>query len=63
MAATVREHLGPPLLPADRGGYEADQAAVRTELGEAAFVVAWEDGRAMTLEQAIVYALEEPAPA
>ena len=63
MAETVRERLGTPLRPADRDGYEADQAAVRTELGEAAFEVAWEDGRAMTLEQAIVYALEAPAPA
>jgi hypothetical protein len=32
----------------------------RTILGEAAFVAAWEAGQALTLDQAIVYALEPP---
>jgi hypothetical protein len=33
----------------------------RTQLGEQAFAVAWEAGRAMPLDQAIAYALEGSA--
>jgi hypothetical protein len=43
---------------------------VREQLDEAAFAAAWAEGQAMTLEQAIAYALEvsavdveQPAPA
>ncbi len=36
-------------------------AVARTALGEEAFLAAWEEGRAMTLEQAVEYALEEPS--
>jgi hypothetical protein len=46
------------LASADRGDYERIIAATRTQLGEEAFAVAWEAGRAMTLEQAIAEALE-----
>jgi DNA-binding NarL/FixJ family response regulator len=37
-------------------------AAARTSLGEDIFVAAWQEGRAMPLEQAITYALAEPEP-
>ena len=37
--------------------------AARAALGEEAFAAAWAEGRAMTLEQAIAYALEEEPPA
>jgi DNA-binding NarL/FixJ family response regulator len=40
--------------------YEQDLAAVRSTLGEASFEAAWAEGRAMSPEQAIEYALEEP---
>ncbi len=33
-------------------------AAARAELGESAFSTAWGEGRAMTVEQAIGYALD-----
>jgi hypothetical protein len=42
-----------------RDRWEDDLAAVRATLGEAAFEVAWAEGRAMTLEQAIADALED----
>jgi hypothetical protein len=35
----------------------------RELLGEPTFAAAWAEGRAMTLEQAIAYALDEPAGA
>ena len=40
---------------------EADAriSAVRTGMGEEAWEVAWRKGRAMTLDQAVFYALEE----
>ena len=36
-------------------------AAARAKIDEAAWNAAWAEGRAMTLEQAIAYALEEDA--
>ena len=36
--------------------------AARGELGNADYAVAWAEGRAMTLEHAIAYALDHPAP-
>ena len=38
---------------------ERSLTAVRSHLHEATFVAAWAEGQAMTLEQAIAYALEE----
>ena len=38
--------------------YEPYITAARSELGETAFRAAWEEGRAMTEEQAIALALE-----
>jgi hypothetical protein len=39
--------------------FDRDLAAARMGLGERAFAAAWADGQAMTLEQAIAYALAE----
>jgi hypothetical protein len=39
--------------------HECMEAAARERLGDAAFAAAWAEGRAMTLEQAIAYALGE----
>lgn len=43
--------------PEDRLEIERDLSAVRSQLSEEAFAVALEQGRAMTMEQAIAYAL------
>ena len=40
---------------------EEEHAAVRTQVGAEDFEAAWAEGRAMTLEQAITYALAETA--
>ena len=37
-------------------------AAVREELGEAAFADAWAEGEAMSLDEALAYALEGEEP-
>ncbi len=53
---------GVPLAPADHAEHARDLAAVRSQLDEAAWQTAWAEGRAMSLEQAIAYALEETTP-
>jgi non-specific serine/threonine protein kinase len=42
--------------------FEADLAATREALGEAAFAAEWARGKAMTLEEAVDFALAEPIP-
>ena len=48
-----------PLDLADQEDTDREQAQVRAALGETAFAVAWAEGRAMSLEEAVAYALEE----
>jgi predicted ATPase/class 3 adenylate cyclase/uncharacterized protein HemY len=57
-AEGLREATGAPLPPADRAEHDRPVAAVRTALGEEAFASAWAEGRAMSLEAVIQYALE-----
>lgn len=47
------------ISPADEVEYQRHLAFARKQLDDAAFSAAWEDGRAMTLEQAIEYALSD----
>jgi non-specific serine/threonine protein kinase len=46
-----------------RVAYERDEAEARARLGDEAFAAAWAAGRAMRLEQAVAFALGEPARA
>jgi non-specific serine/threonine protein kinase len=57
-AEALREIASSPLPPYRRADYDRDLAAARAQLGEEAFAAAWAEGRAMTMEQAIAYALE-----
>jgi predicted ATPase len=56
-AAALREVLHGPMFPVDQPDYERTLAMVRTQLDETAFATAWAEGQAMTIEQAIDYAL------
>jgi non-specific serine/threonine protein kinase len=60
-AAQVRETVGMPRLPHKRASTERGLSTVRSALGAWAFEAAWAAGRAMTLEQAVAYALDEDA--
>ena len=60
-AEGLREAIGVTLPPSVRADYDSTVAAARASLGEAALARAWAEGRAMTLEQAIEYALAEEA--
>ena len=62
-AARLREDAPAPLSPAERAITDAALASVRFALGDEAFEAAWAEGRAMTLEQAVAYALDEEPPA
>jgi predicted ATPase len=46
---------------ADMPEFERSRASVREQLDEATFNALWAEGQAMRLEEAIAYALEEPA--
>jgi non-specific serine/threonine protein kinase len=61
-AAAQFEAIGAMMWPADRLGFQRNQASISAVLGETAFAEAWDAGRALTLEQAIeeALALEEP---
>jgi hypothetical protein len=48
-----------PLEPGERALQEPYLAAARSQLDETSWQEAWAQGRAMTLEEAISYALEE----
>jgi hypothetical protein len=58
-AALAHAPNGAPLDPGERAGGEAALTAARAALGQEAIAQAWADGQAMTLEQAVAYALEE----
>ena len=63
-AEALREATGFSMSPFTRSNfaYERHLAHARSQLDEAAWEAAWSEGRAMTLEQAIEYALEPSPP-
>jgi predicted ATPase/DNA-binding SARP family transcriptional activator len=56
---TVLKLIGTSMNPFDQQQYEHNLSQLREQLEEVAFGAAWAKGRALTLEQAIEYALEE----
>jgi predicted ATPase/DNA-binding NarL/FixJ family response regulator len=61
-AEAVREAISVPVPPSERAAYVRRMDAVCDRLGEAAYAAARVEGRAMTPEQAIGYALAEEQP-
>jgi len=60
-ADAALERLGGVLIePIGRGERERTLAATRQRLGEPAYAAAYAAGRALSLEQAVAYALDEP---
>ncbi|HEX8680787.1 MAG TPA: tetratricopeptide repeat protein [Ardenticatenaceae bacterium] len=57
-AEMLRSVLKVPLPASQRPRYEGDVAAARERLGDSLFRAMWNEGRAMSLEQTIAYALE-----
>ena len=62
-AEALREEIGAPQSPADRAQFERMIVAARATVDTGKWAQAWAEGRAIPLEQAIAYALEdEPLP-
>jgi tetratricopeptide (TPR) repeat protein len=57
-AEILRENINIPMNPMERPEYEREVNDLRTYMDKAAFSKAWAEGRALTMEQAIEYALE-----
>jgi len=56
--SALRDAIDAQHTPLEKARYDQQAAQARAELGEAAFAAAWEEGHAMTLEQAVDYALQ-----
>ena len=61
-AEALRDAVRRPLQPGERVEPETDLTLARAALGEDEFAAAREEGHAMSLEQAIVYALQDEDP-
>jgi len=48
-----------PLAPAEKNEHDGCLTSARCQLDEATFIAAWNSGQAMTLDEAIAYALEK----
>jgi tetratricopeptide (TPR) repeat protein len=59
VAATTREAIGTQRMPAERAEYDEELANLRGQLAENVIQAAWAEGRTMTQDQAIEYALKE----
>jgi tetratricopeptide (TPR) repeat protein len=62
-ADALLERIKVPLSPADRAQHDADLAAARSQADEQAWAIAWAEGRALSVERAINYALAQSTQA
>jgi predicted ATPase/transcriptional regulator with XRE-family HTH domain len=58
-AAALRDAIGAPLWPVERARYDRTVTTARAQLDGAAFAAAWDEGRALPLEQVMGEALDE----
>ncbi|HLO34092.1 MAG TPA: adenylate/guanylate cyclase domain-containing protein [Anaerolineales bacterium] len=58
-AEILRENISIPMTPVEHFEYEREVSDLRRNMDEAAFSKAWAEGRAMTMESAIEYAVED----
>jgi tetratricopeptide (TPR) repeat protein len=62
-AERLHDLIGDVISPADRAVAEGYQAIARAALGDAGFAEAWAEGQAMTVDQGIAHALDDPGEA
>ena len=58
-AEALREASSSPMTPQERIEYDREVAGLRAGMDEKTFASLWAEGRSMTMEQAIEYALDE----
>jgi predicted ATPase/class 3 adenylate cyclase/DNA-binding CsgD family transcriptional regulator len=59
-ADAMREAIGDRRPPVEQADVDRDMITIHSQLDETAFSAAYAEGRAMTMEQAIAYALNQP---
>ncbi len=59
-AEALRHEAASAMTPSERDEYDQAVLDLRSQLDEASLTIAWTAGRAMTTEQAVAYALDEP---
>jgi non-specific serine/threonine protein kinase len=57
-AAALRASVRSVIDPADQPAYKSKILSLKKELGKEQFTLWWDEGRALTLEQAVAYAFE-----
>jgi non-specific serine/threonine protein kinase len=62
-AAALRISIGSIIDSADQPGYQKMRTTLREGLGDGRFAEIWEEGRALPLDQAVAYALEDESRA
>jgi predicted ATPase/transcriptional regulator with XRE-family HTH domain len=62
-AAALRIAVDSPVDPVDLPDHERVVASVQAQLSDPAFVAAWEAGRALPVDAAVAYALDDNTPA
>ena len=60
-AAALRASIGSVMDHVDQPEYESRRKSLQAELGEERFAATWDEGRALTLDQAVAYALDARA--
>ncbi len=58
-AEALRQAIGAPVPPVERPAHEQAVAAARGGLDQDVFASAWSEGKAMTMEQSVAYALKK----
>ncbi|HET9591207.1 MAG TPA: tetratricopeptide repeat protein [Anaerolineales bacterium] len=58
-AAALRSSIGSVIDPVDQARYKKNLNSLRKKLGKERYAAIWNEGRAMTMEQAIAYALQD----
>jgi non-specific serine/threonine protein kinase len=62
-AQTLQSTTGAPAPPAEMADHRRTEADARAQLGEERFAVAWAAGAGMSLDEAVMYALQANEPA
>jgi len=58
-AEALREKIGIPMNPQEHDEYEREVAGLHVQMDEGSFASSWAEGRNMTMEQAISYAIDK----
>jgi len=59
-AAMLRSSIGSVIDPVDQASYKKNLDSLRVKLGRGRYKASWDEGRAMTMEQAVTYTLGKP---